>query len=108
MANTLFFFWGLIPLTLGFGFIFRPKAVLKAHRAFEKRRGRLEKRLFRAHRATGLAFVLLGLVMFLSWFHPVWIYNLFVMARILVALFFPTAFQPDPSIIPTAGQTVWI
>ena len=105
MVNTVILIWGLIPLTIGFCYIFRPRRIAKAQAAFRKRAERMEKKLLKAHRATGLALVLMGLVMVLSWFHPVWIYNLFLVARVIAGLFFPQLFQGNVAqIIPT----VWI
>lgn len=104
MIDALFLAWGLVPLTIGFGFIFSPKMVLKAHKKFEKRRQAMTKKFFKAHRATGLAFVLLGVVMLLTWLHPVWIYNLFILARIVTTLVSGGALQHQASVIPT----VWI
>ena len=106
MINTIVLLWGLIPLTIGFSFIFRPKRMLSAQVSFRKRVERFEKRLFKAHRATGLAFVLLGLVLILTWFHPVWIYNMFLLARVVAGLFFPQFFRSHgvAQIVPT----LWI
>ena len=96
----------MIPLTLGVGFLVRPKKVLQAQTRFRKRMEKMEKRLFKAHRATGLAFILLGLIMLLSWFYPIWIFNLFAVARLLAGLFFPRLFQSN--IIQTVTQITWI
>jgi fatty acid desaturase len=106
MIDAMMLIWGLIPVTIGFGFIFRPRKMAKAQARFRKRIENFEKKLFKAHRATGLAILLLGVMMVLTWFHPVWIYNLFVVARVLAGLFFPQLFQPShvAQIIPT----VWI
>lgn len=106
MIDTIFLFWGLIPLTIGFGLIFRPKAVSKAQVKFRKRIERMEKRFFKAHRETGLSFVLLGVVLILTYFHPVWIYNMFVVARLLAGLFFPHLFQTEG--VAQVVRTVWI
>lgn len=107
MVNTLFLFWGLIPVALGLGFIFRPRKMVRAQAKFRKRMEQLEKKLLKTHRTTGLALVLSGLVLILSYFHPVWIYNVFVVARLIAGLLFPGHFAtpvPENAVIPT----VWI
>lgn len=94
MINTIFLVWGLIPVAMGIGFIFRPRRMLKAQTNFRKRMEKMEKKLFKAHRATGLGFVLVGLILLLTYFHPVWIYNMFLVARVVIGLLFPHLFEP--------------
>lgn len=105
MTDLIFLLWGLIPVALGIGLIYKPRQVLKAQASFRKRMERLEKRFFKAHQATGLFFILIGLVMILSWFHPVWIYNAIVMARILSGDIFV---QPVDTIVVEMPPTLWI
>ncbi len=106
MTQALFFVWTLIPFSIGLGFLMRPKTMLKLQKKFRKRAESFEKRLFKAHRTTGLAFILVGLVFFLSAFYPVWIFNAFVVARLVTGFLFPHLF--DPTIIRTVSTTVWI
>lgn len=106
MIDAVMLVWGLIPVTIGFSFIFRPKKMAKSQARFRRRIENFEKKLFKAHRATGLAFLLLGVVMVLTWFHPVWIYNVFVVVRLLAGLFFPQLFEPTE--VATIIPTVWI
>ena len=93
MINTLFLTWGLIPILTGLGLIFRPRTVSRLQTQFRKKMEKMEKRLLKAHRATGLAFLILGSVLILSWFHPIWIYNAFLVVRIALGAFFPELFQ---------------
>lgn len=105
MTNLFFLLWGLVPVTIGFGFIFRPRRMAKAQVRFRQRMERMEKRFFKANRATGLAFVLLGTIFLLTYFHPVWIYNMFVVARLLAGLFFPELFETT---VVEVVPTTWI
>lgn len=106
MLNTFIFLWGLIPITLGMGFLFRPKKVARAQTRFRKRMEKMERRLFKAHRATGLAFILLGQILLLSWYYPVWIYHAFLLCRIVVGFLFPHLFPPQG--IQAVAQVTWI
>ena len=59
----------------------------------------------KSHRTKGLFLTLIGTVVLLSWFHPVWIFNLFLVTRIIAGGLFPQFFQPPfttaSPIIPT-------
>lgn len=81
--------WGLLPLMLGIGFIFRPRLMMKLGNGYSKRLKRLQKKLFKAHRATGLFLFLVGFVILLTYFYPVWIYNFFLVTRVLYLMVFP-------------------
>ena len=98
-------FLGLIPLTLGVGFLFHPRKVIQAQTRFRKRMEKFEKKLYKNYRATGLAFVLLAVIFLLTTFYPVWIFNLFLTTRIVVGLIFPHLFTP---VIVQATSLVYI
>ncbi len=93
-------------MVFGLGFIFRPKSVARLAKSYHSRAQRVQKKLIKANRATGLFFILIGQVLLLSWFHPVWIYNCFVVARVIAGVLFPSMFVPaqTAAVIPT----VWI
>ena len=95
--------WGLLPMMLGLGFIFRPRSIAKLERAYAKRAVQLQKRAFKAHRATGLALLLASTVMLLSWFYPVWIFNCFLITRYVAGFIFPAHFETlqTAQVIPT-------
>lgn len=105
MINTIFLFWGMLPVAVGLGFIFRPRKMVRMQTRFRKRMERMEKRFYKAHRATGLGLVLAGLVLLLTYFHPVWIYNMFLVARVVIGLFFPHLFEPT---VVQAVRTVYL
>ena len=106
MVDTLFLMSGFVPLLIGLGLIFRPKKMMRVQAKFRKRMEKFEKQLYKAHRATGLGFLLLAVIILLNYFHPIWIFNLFLVTRLVAGLFFPQFFlQPTTTyIIPT----VWI
>lgn len=81
--------WGLLPLMLGIGFIFRPRLMIKLEKGYSKRSKKLQKKLFKANRATGLFLFLIGFVVLLTYFYPIWIYNFFLITRILYLMVFP-------------------
>ncbi len=93
MFNTIFLVSGLTPMVIGIGFLFRPRRMSRLQSRFRKRLERLERRLRRAHRVTGLAFLSVGFVMLLTYFYPVWVFNLFVVVRMVMGVFFPEMFE---------------
>ena len=93
---------------LGLGFLFRPRLMARWHRAYSSRVLKIQKRFIKAHRATGLFFVNVGLVMLLSYFYPVWIYHSFLFARIVVGTLFPSMFAPTQTVTLPFIPTVWI
>ena len=106
MINTLVLIWGLIPVTIGFGFVFRPKKMVRVQKNFRKRIESFEKKLFKAHRTSGLSFILAGTVLLMSYFYPVWIFNAFLVTRVVVGAFFPHLFET--TIIAHTALTTWI
>lgn len=106
MLNSFVLMIGFIPLLTGLGLIFRPKQVAKAQVKFRKRMEKFEKRFFKAHRSAGLGFILGSLVFLMSYFHPVWIFNSFLVVRLVSGLFFPQLYQHTNAvkIVPT----MWI
>lgn len=93
MINTIFLLSSLIPLTIGLGYLFGPRKVLKIQTWFRKKQARFEKRLFKQHRMVGVGFTLIGLFVVYTYFQPVWIYDMFVVARYVVGLIFPEVFE---------------
>ena len=68
--------------------------ILAAARAsFRKRLEKIEVRFYKSHRAVGLGFLALGSVMIFTYFQPIWLYNMFVAARIVMGIFFPEVFN---------------
>ncbi|MBI3540783.1 MAG: hypothetical protein HY073_01370 [Deltaproteobacteria bacterium] len=108
MINTIILIWGFIPMAVGLGFFFRPKKMVAAQTRFRKKAEKFEKRLYKAHRSTGLGFILVSLVFLLSAFHPVWIYNCFVVGRIITGVFFPSLFHPTMTLVKVTTPTVWL
>lgn len=90
---------------MGLGFVFRPRMMMWLNKAYLARVKRLEKRLFKAHRATGLLMINVGLVILLTYFYPVWIYNCFLITRVVAGVFFPSLFEPARSVVI---PTYWI
>ncbi len=101
--NTLILTWGLLPMFLGIGFVFKPELIARLEKAYAKQARRFQTRFFKAHRATGLGLILASVVILLSWFYPVWIFNCFLIARVVVGALFPSHFPPlqGTPIIPT-------
>ncbi|MBI2081990.1 MAG: hypothetical protein HYT76_00325 [Deltaproteobacteria bacterium] len=81
--------WGLLPLTWGMGLIFHPRWTLKLQKKYAKLPKRLQKKISKAHRASGLFLFLVGFVILLTYFYPVWIYNFFLVTRVLYLMVFP-------------------
>lgn len=105
MANFIFLLWGLIPVGVGVGFLMRPRRMVRAQSQFRKKMEKLEKKLYRSHRVTGLCFLLLGTVFLASYFYPVWIFKMFLVGRIILGALFPELFRSQAvAIVPT----VWI
>ena len=97
MINTLFFIMALSPMIAGLGFILKPRKMKKMQSWFRKKMERFETVLFKAHKKVGVAFVLLGMVMVYTYFQPIWVYNMFVAAQVVMGVFFPDMmpdFQP--------------
>lgn len=103
--DTVFLFWGLAPLLMGIGFIFRPNFMVRLEGAYSRRMKMIQGKFFKAHRATGLFFVLVGAVLLLSYFYPVWIYDCFLIARVIAGAVLPQLFEPAATqglqLIPT-------
>lgn len=93
MINTLFLVAGLIPMGIGLGYILKPRKMKRMQAWYRKKLERLEIRTFKAHRKVGLAFMALGTLMLFTYFQPVWIYNMFIAARIVMGVLFPEVFQ---------------
>jgi len=95
MFNTLFFIVALTPIIVGLGFILRPKKMKKLQAWSRKKLEKFENRLLKSHKKVGFAFVFLGLAMVYTYFHPVWVYNMFVAARVVIGVFFPEMMPAD-------------
>jgi len=67
---------------------------------------RLEKKLFKAHRATGLAFLFLGTLFLLTAFYPVWIFKVSLVIRVILGALFPQLFQAHR--VVSAVPVAWI
>lgn len=93
MIDTIFLLSSLFPLAIGVGYFFKPRKILKIQALFRKRLERFEKRLYKQRRKVGLCFTLLGFFIVYTYFHPVWIYDMFVVARYIVGLVFPEVFE---------------
>ncbi len=93
MISTLFLVLALIPMSAGLGYILTPRKMKKMQAWFRKKLEKVEARFYKAHRKVGLGFLALGSLMLFTYFQPIWIYNLFVAARIVMGVFFPEAFQ---------------
>ena len=93
MISTFFLVMALIPMTAGLGYILAPRKMKKMQAWFRKRLEKVETRFYKSHRTVGLGFMALGSVMLFTYFQPVWIYNMFIAARIVMGVFFPEAFQ---------------
>lgn len=106
MINALLLSWGILPLAMGFGFLFRPRLMMRLEKSYARQAQRFQKRFFKAHRATGLFLILVGFVMILSIVYPVWIFNGFLLARLIAGALFPQMFIPTQTAIVI--PTVWI
>ena len=93
---------------LGFGFLFRPRQMARLHRAYAARIRRLQGRFVKAHRATGLLFLNASAVILLTWFYPVWIFNCFLIARVVAGAVFPSHFAPLHNVTLPIVPTYWI
>lgn len=93
MFNTIFLFGGIFPLVTGVAYLFKPRKMLKIQTWLRKRQERLEKRLYKRHRVVGVCLTLLGLFVVCTCFQPVWIYDMFMIARYFVELMFPQVFE---------------
>lgn len=93
MINTIFFLFALFPVVLGLGFILKPRKIKRIQAWFRKKMERCEMRLFKAHKRVGALFMLFGFLMVYTYFQPIWIYNMFVIGRIVMGVLFPDAFQ---------------
>lgn len=105
-VSALILTWGFLPVVLGFGFIFRPRLMAKLQRAYAKKAQKIQKKFLKAHRATGLFFINVGVLILLTAFYPVWIFNGFLLARIVVGFLFPSLFQATQTV--AIVPTVWI
>ena len=97
MINTVFFIVALTPIVVGLGFLLKPRKMKKLQAWFRKRMEKFEVLLFKSHKKVGVAFVLMGMVMVYTYFQPIWVYNMFVAARVVMGVFFPEMmpeFQP--------------
>lgn len=93
IINTIFLLSAFVPLTFGLGYLFRPKKVKKFQAGVRKRLEKVENRLYKRHRFFGLCFTTMGLMIVYTYFQPIWIYNMFVIARVVMGVLFPEAFQ---------------
>ncbi len=93
MINTLFLLFALGPIVLGLGFILKPRKMKKIQAWFRKKMERFEMKLFKAHKKVGTCFVLMGFLMVYTYFQPIWIYHMFLVARIVMGVLFPGAFE---------------
>jgi hypothetical protein len=93
MINTLFFVFAIFPIAVGMGFILKPRKMKRIQAWFRKRMERFENSLFKAHKKVGLVFVLMGMLMVYTYFQPVWVYNMFVAARLVMGVLFPDMMQ---------------
>jgi hypothetical protein len=89
MINTIFFGMALFPILLGLAFILKPRKMKKIQAWFRKKLERFEMAVFKAHKKVGVCFVLVGVVMVYTYFQPVWIYNMFLIARVVMGMVFP-------------------
>lgn len=106
MADLFLLTWGLTPLLLGIGFIFRPRLMASLEKVYATRARSVQKRLFKAHRATGLFLVLTGMILLLSFFDPAWFYRFCYMAGYMAGMMFPGLFVSGPT--PPSIPTYWI
>lgn len=95
MINTLFFIVALTPIFIGLGFILKPKKMKKMQAWLRKKVEKVENRLLKSHKKVGFAFVFLGMVMVYTYFQPIWVYNMFIAARVVMGVFFPTMMPAD-------------
>lgn len=93
IINTIFLLSAFVPLILGLGYLFRPKKMKKLQAWFRKKIEKMDTRVYKHRRAMGFGMVSLGLMMIYTYFQPIWIYNMFVIARVVMGVLFPEAFQ---------------
>lgn len=106
MTDLILLTWGLTPLLLGVGFIFTPGLMARLEKAYARQAQRAQKRLFKAHRATGLFLVLAGMILLLSFFDSAWFYRFCYMAGYMAGMMFPGLFVSGPP--PPSVPTFWI
>jgi len=80
-------------MSLGLGYVLAPRKMKKTQAWFRKKLEKIEVRCYKSHRTVGLGFLALGSVMIFTYFQPVWIYNMFVAARMVMGVFFPETFN---------------
>lgn len=108
MLNFLFLIWGLVPVGVGVGFLVRPRKMVQAQTRFRKKMEKLEKKLYKSHRSTGLFFVLLGVIFLVVALCPDWVSNAFVALRIFLGLVAPQLFQHTVETAISIKPTYWI
>ncbi len=107
MINLICLLVGVGALIVGFGYIRKPRKMARVQAKVRKKIEKLEKKMIKSHRITGLSYVLAGTVFLLTVFHPVWIFNLFVVARLISGFLFPSFFVPA-STVQVIVPTLWI
>ena len=98
---------GLVPIIFGYYYLFKPRKMARLQTKFRKRLEKAEKRLIRAHRVTGLAYVLAGTLIIMFFVHPLFFYNIGFVYGFLSQYIFPgwlTMSSAAKSIVPT----VWL
>jgi len=93
MINTIFLLSSLVPFAVGMGYILKPKKMKKLQAWFRKKIEKFETHVYKRHRVVGLGFVAMGLMMVYTYFQPIWVYNMFVISRVVMGVFFPEMFQ---------------
>lgn len=93
MINSIFLITALIPFFVGIGYLFKPKTMKKVQGWFRKKIDKLDRYAYKRHRFVGFMFTAVGLMMIYTYFQPVWIYNVFVVARVVMSVLFPDVFQ---------------
>lgn len=106
MVSAFLCAWGIIPIWIGFRFYFTPQKVKRAQVRFRRRIERLERRLYRAHRATGLVFMMIGTLVLVAYFQPVTVYYFFYYSHQLLTALFPQWMQPT-QVVQQVSQTLW-
>ncbi len=96
MIDIIILMVGLAALSLGMGYIFKPRKVGKAVSYMRKKLERMERRLSRSPRSykrTGWSFAGLGFILVFTYLQPIWIYNAIVLFRMSMGVIFPHMFQ---------------